>query len=173
MSGLPLGGPRDLARFSLVSEGEEADGEEKFHRGGHYGDFDPLVCGQIDQRDVGFLAVDRKTIRKYLAPAIEAGMKPGSKTPTAPQWAQLVEGWFPQLTDTRLRQVTWPEIDKHAEYVKAQLATGVTQSTVAAVARRARPGGVGGIVSPLGPCDAAGGGPPDGGDGAARRRGPG
>lgn len=42
----------------------------------------------------------------------------------------LVGGWFPHLSDTRLRQVTWPEIDRHADYIKVQLAAGVTQSTV-------------------------------------------
>src|SRR5262245_54793539 len=76
------------------------------------------------------LGVDRKTIRKYVAPAIEAGMNPGGRPLTAAQWAPLVESWFPHLSDTRLRQVTWPEIDKHADYVKTQLAAGVTQSTV-------------------------------------------
>lgn len=34
----------------------------------------------------------------------------------------MVTRWFPHLSDTRLRQVTWPQIDKHADYVKTQLA---------------------------------------------------
>lgn len=76
------------------------------------------------------LGVDRKTIRKYLAPAIAAGMAPGGPQMSSAQWAQLVRAWFPQLVDTRLRQVTWPEIDKHAEYVKTMLAAGVTQATI-------------------------------------------
>src|SRR6185312_212935 len=76
------------------------------------------------------LGVDRKTIRKYLAPALDAGLRPGGKPVTAAQWAAHVEVWFPQLSNTRLRQVTWPEIDQHADYVKTQLAAGVHQSTV-------------------------------------------
>ncbi|GAA2350143.1 hypothetical protein [Dactylosporangium salmoneum] len=52
------------------------------------------------------LGVDRKTIRKYLAPALEAGLRPGGKPVTAAQWAAHVEVWFPQLSNTRLRQVT-------------------------------------------------------------------
>jgi hypothetical protein len=38
--------------------------------------------------------------------------------------------WFPELADTRLRQVTWPAIGKHHEYVCEQLKAGVTVSTV-------------------------------------------
>ncbi|MEV0453827.1 IS21 family transposase [Catellatospora methionotrophica] len=76
------------------------------------------------------LGVDRKTIRKYLAPALDAGMRPGGGPIASAEWARLVGGWFPHLSDTRLRQVTWPEIDRHADYIKVQLAAGVTQSTV-------------------------------------------
>lgn len=76
------------------------------------------------------LAVDRKTIRKYVAPAIAAGMKPGGKSLSPKEWDELIGRWFPELTNTRLRQITWPEIDKHAEYIQAQLAAGVTQATV-------------------------------------------
>ena len=56
------------------------------------------------------LGVDRKTIRKYLAPALAAGMAPGGPPVSEADWAVLVRSWFPQLTDTRLRQVTWGEI---------------------------------------------------------------
>jgi transposase len=76
------------------------------------------------------LGVDRKTIRKYLAPAVAAGMRPGGPARSQAQWAALVTGWFPQLTDTRLRQTTWPEIAAHHEYIVGQLKLGVTQATV-------------------------------------------
>ena len=56
------------------------------------------------------LGMDRKTIRKYLAPAVAAGMSPGGPAMSQADWAALVTGWFPQLVDTRLRQVTWPQI---------------------------------------------------------------
>jgi len=39
-------------------------------------------------------------------------------------------GWFPDLADTRLRQVTWPAIGKHHEYITAQLKAGVRMSTI-------------------------------------------
>jgi transposase len=76
------------------------------------------------------LGVDRKTIRKYLAPALAAGMAPGGPPVTEAQWAGLVKEWFPQLTDTRLRQVTWGEISAHRDYIAAQLAAGVTKATI-------------------------------------------
>jgi transposase len=76
------------------------------------------------------LGVDRKTIRKYLAPALAAGMAPGGPPLGAHEWAELVAGWFPQLVDTRLRQVTWPRIGAHHETIKQLLAAGVTQATI-------------------------------------------
>lgn len=76
------------------------------------------------------LGVDRKTIRKYLQPAIAAGMTPGGKSLSPNEWNELIGRWFPELTNTRLRQITWPQIDKHADYIQEQLAAGVHQSTV-------------------------------------------
>ena len=76
------------------------------------------------------LGVDRKTIRKYIAPAVEAGMVPGDEPRTAADWRALVETWFPHLLDARLRQVTWPAFDAHRDYVVAQLKEGVTQATI-------------------------------------------
>jgi transposase len=76
------------------------------------------------------LGVDRKTIRKYLAPAVAAGLAPGGPAMMPADWARLVAGWFPGLADSRLRQVTWPEIARHHEYITAQLKLGVTQVTI-------------------------------------------
>lgn len=75
------------------------------------------------------LGVDRKTIGKYLAPAVAAGITPGGPPMTEKDWAELIGGWFPQLADKRLRQITWPEIDKHRDYIKSLLGT-VTVSTI-------------------------------------------
>jgi transposase len=76
------------------------------------------------------LGVDRKTIRKYLAPAVAAGLCPGGAPMAASDWAELVGGWFPHLADTRLRQVTWPQIGRHHDDIKQLLAAGVTQATI-------------------------------------------
>src|SRR6266576_77368 len=56
------------------------------------------------------LGVDRKTIKKYVAPAIEAGITPGGPAMTTADWAELTGKWIPAVTDTRLRQTTWPQI---------------------------------------------------------------
>lgn len=76
------------------------------------------------------LGVDRKTIRKYLAPAIAAGIEPGGPAVSAAEWAELAQKWFPGLADARLRQTTWPEIERHRDYVADMLKIGVTQATI-------------------------------------------
>ena len=76
------------------------------------------------------LGVDRKTIRKYVAPAIAAGIIPGGPAKSDGEWAELVREWFPELADTRLRQVTWPAIGVHHDYIAEQLKAGVRMSTI-------------------------------------------
>jgi hypothetical protein len=39
-------------------------------------------------------------------------------------------GVVPELADTRLRQVTWPAIAEHHDYVASQLKAGVRMSTI-------------------------------------------
>jgi transposase len=46
------------------------------------------------------------------------------------EWAARVTEWSPQLTDTRLRQVTWEEIAKHHAYIADQLRAQVTVATI-------------------------------------------
>jgi predicted transcriptional regulator len=76
------------------------------------------------------LGVDRKTVRKYVAPAEAAGLTPGGPALSPGAWAELVAGWFPQLVDTRLRQVTWPEIEVHHEYIRGLLVVCLRNSMV-------------------------------------------
>jgi transposase len=76
------------------------------------------------------LGLDRKTIRKYLAPAIGAGMSPGGPPVSTREWAELVGGWFPELADARLRQITWPAIEQYRDYIARMLAAGVSQATI-------------------------------------------
>src|SRR6185437_1455207 len=74
---------------------------------------------------------DRKPVRKYIEPAIAAGFTPsGVPAMSEADWAPLVREWFPHLTDTRLRQITWPQFDKHRDYISAQLKAGVTKATI-------------------------------------------
>jgi hypothetical protein len=56
-------------------------------------------------------------------PALEAGMEPDDGR-TEQEWAVLVADWFPQLVDTSLRQVSWPLIEPHRDYIFAQLGPG-------------------------------------------------
>jgi hypothetical protein len=76
------------------------------------------------------LGVDRKTLRKYTAPARAAGMEPGGPPMGEADWRTLVAGWFPVLSDAGLRQVSWPGIEAHRDYIAGQLAVGVTVATV-------------------------------------------
>ena len=71
----------------------------------------------------------RNTVRKYVAAAEAAGMVPGGPPVSQERWAELAREWFPELADTRLRQVTWPAIEVHRDYIVAQLAAGVTMAT--------------------------------------------
>jgi len=76
------------------------------------------------------LGIDRKTVRKYLAPAEEAGMVPGSAEMSPAAWRELIGLWWPATVDAGLRQVTWPVIEAHRDWIKQQLEAGVTQATV-------------------------------------------
>jgi transposase len=87
-------------------------------------------AGRSQHELAASLGVDRKTIRKYTGPAVAAGVMPGGPARSRAEWAELVRAWFPELTDTRLRQVTWPAIDVHRDYVVEQLQAGVTAATI-------------------------------------------
>src|ERR1700733_8649173 len=76
------------------------------------------------------LGVDRKTIRKMIAPAVGAGIVPGGLAKSEGEWQDLVREWFPELSDARLRQVTWPAIGEHHDYIAGQLQAGVRMSTI-------------------------------------------
>jgi transposase len=78
----------------------------------------------------GSLGVDRKTLRKYVAPAVAAGIVPGGPAKGEDEWHDLVREWFPELADARLRQVTWPAIAEHHDYIVAQLKARVRMSTI-------------------------------------------
>jgi transposase len=87
-------------------------------------------AGRSKSEMAASLGVDRKTLSKYIAPAALAGLRPGGPPMSEARWAELVRQWFPELADTRLRQVTWPAIGAHHEFITAQLAAGVTVATI-------------------------------------------
>ncbi|MFI0156060.1 IS21 family transposase [Streptomyces lydicus] len=80
------------------------------------------------------LGLDRKTIRKYVRPAEEAGITPGGPPMSEGDWAKLITSWFPELASRRLNQLTWPELEQHRDYVKSLLST----TTVTTIHQRLR-----------------------------------
>jgi predicted DNA-binding transcriptional regulator YafY len=70
------------------------------------------------------LGVDRKTAGKYISAAQAAGVVPGGAPLSEAEWDARARAWFPELADTRLRQVTWPAIEPHHEYIVEQLKAG-------------------------------------------------
>src|SRR2546429_657284 len=124
-------GPRDQEEFSPVLE---RAGEPMARRTFDVVDVTEILIHWYAGRSINevsaSLGVDRKTIRKYLGPALAAGLRPGGAAMVQADWAGLVMDWFPGLTDTRLRQTTWPEIAGHHEFITDMLKAGVTQATI-------------------------------------------
>ncbi len=75
------------------------------------------------------LGVDPKTVRKYVKPALEAGIFPGGPALSAEQWTALAQSWFPVVADRAKRQSTWPDIAVHHERIKNWLGE-VTVATI-------------------------------------------
>jgi len=76
------------------------------------------------------LGWDRKTIRKYLAPAISDGLVPGGPPAGEAVWARRITAWFPRLSDDRSQKVTWPAIEAHRHYIEEQLKDGTAVSVI-------------------------------------------
>jgi transposase len=87
-------------------------------------------AGRSKNEIAGSLGLSRNTVRKYVAAAEAAGMAPGGPAVSQQEWAELTREWFPELADTRLRQVTWPVIGVHRDYIVEQLGAGVTMATI-------------------------------------------
>jgi transposase len=87
-------------------------------------------AGRSKNEIAGSLGLSRNTVRKYLAAAEAAGMVRGGPPVSQQEWGRLAREWFPELADTSLRQVTWPAIAAHRDYIVGQLAAGVTMATI-------------------------------------------
>lgn len=80
------------------------------------------------------LGVDPKTVRKYTAPAVTAGLSPGGPRLSEAEWAVLVAEWFPTLVDPAARATTWPEL----EVQRDKIAKWMGVVTVATMHQRLR-----------------------------------
>ncbi|MFE3229030.1 hypothetical protein [Nocardia sp. NPDC059228] len=87
-------------------------------------------AGRSQSQIAESLGLDRKTVKKYVDPAVAAGIAPGGPSKSVTEWGELVRQWFPQITDTRQRQTTWPEIEKHRDFIVAMTKAGVTRQTI-------------------------------------------
>src|ERR1700730_15774841 len=70
----------------------------------------------------GSLGVDRKTLRKYVAPAVAAGIAPGGPAKSEDEWHELA--------CPRRQQGTWPGSAEHHAYIPEQLKARVRMSTI-------------------------------------------
>jgi transposase len=77
------------------------------------------------------LNIDRKTIRKYLAPALAEGLQPAPESFDEELWRARIRRWFPELVDPAARALTWPQIAVHHQWIDDQLAVPVTVATIA------------------------------------------
>jgi transposase len=78
------------------------------------------------------LNIDRKTIRKYLAPALAEGLAPcPGEVFDEELWRARIGRWFPELVDPAVRALTWPRIALHHEWIDGQLKVPVTVATIA------------------------------------------
>jgi hypothetical protein len=78
------------------------------------------------------LNIDRKTIRKYLAPALAEGLQPGlDEVFDEEMWRARIGRWFPELVDPTSRALTWPRIAAHHQWINDQLKVPVTVATIA------------------------------------------
>ncbi|GAA4984710.1 winged helix-turn-helix transcriptional regulator [Nonomuraea thailandensis] len=81
-------------------------------------------AGRSKNEIAASLGLARNTVRKYVAAAEEAGIVPGGAAISSAEWAARVREWFPEVADGRLRQVTWPTIEQHRDYIVGQLKAG-------------------------------------------------
>jgi hypothetical protein len=77
------------------------------------------------------LGVDRKTIRKYVAPALAEGLQPCPEEFDEEVWRARIGRWFPELVDPAARALSWPLIAAHHQWIDGQLKAPVTVATIA------------------------------------------
>ena len=77
------------------------------------------------------LGIDRKTIRKYLDAAVQAGLSPGQEL-SVEEWTAFVRDHFPKLFDARQRSRRAAELDQYQGFIRE----GLKQNRMSTVHRR-------------------------------------
>ena len=68
------------------------------------------------------LGMDRRTVRKYIRAAIEAGFRQdGQNTPE--EWKAFIKERFPEIIDQTARSGCFGELDKYRDYIAEGLKT--------------------------------------------------
>ncbi len=80
------------------------------------------------------LALDRKTVRKYIGRAEAAGLAPKGPPISRAEWAERVRAWCPELSDPRARSSVHGRIAAHHDYIEKHLET----NTLATIHQRLR-----------------------------------
>jgi transposase len=80
------------------------------------------------------LGLDRKTVRKYIAPAEREGLLSGGAPSSDEEWARRVKKWFPELSDPRARSSVSSEIARFDPYIREHLPV----NTLATIHQRLR-----------------------------------
>ena len=108
---------------------EGQGGKEDLPGGGYHRDLGHWHAGRSISQVARSLGVDRDTVRKYVAPAVAAGIVPGSPPLSPQRWQELVSEWFPALVTTELRHPRFGEIAPYHQLIREQLKVN-TASTV-------------------------------------------
>ena len=78
-------------------------------------------AGEGVRRIARSLGLDRKTVKKYIAPALEAGFRPGEAR-TEDEWKEFVRKTFPEVAEPVKRHKVFEEIGRFHGRIKEGLA---------------------------------------------------
>jgi hypothetical protein len=76
------------------------------------------------------LGIDRKTVRKYLAPGLAEGLQPCPEEFDEEVWRARIGRWFPELVNPAARSLSWRLIAVHHQWIAEQLKVPVTVATI-------------------------------------------
>ena len=81
--------------------------------------------------DLWALHIDRKTVRKYLAPALAEGLAQPGRCLRRGVVADTDRAVVPELIDPAVRALTWGQIAEHRQWIGEQFKVPVTVATIA------------------------------------------